>query len=182
MSIEFVFGEASQVFLWAVPEVESWGAAQALHYVQPIFSLPPHLCGNHFQFVSLLALPGLSQEDPFMIDVVATATLFSRGRGQSSVIHRCCLKKLLIKDCSVFFTGILRGWRTFLKFSVCLHGCLACLSPAVWRPDVARVWERRELTWCFTVCRRFLTASAFLWNRLLHIQSAVACFSGVLCS
>lgn len=126
MSMEFVFGEASQVFLWALPEVESWGAAQALHYVQPIFSLPPHLCGNHFQFVSLLALPGLSQEDPFMIDVVATATLFSGGRGQTSVIHRRCLKKLLIKDCSVFFS--LGSWEDERPFSSFLF-----VYMSVWR-------------------------------------------------
>jgi len=86
-------------------------------------SLSLSLCGNHFQFVSLLSVPGLSPEDPaFMIDVVAMAILLSGGRAQPHSFavfktvnchfqsgchgYRVVLRWLIVR---LFFSGMTRG-------------------------------------------------------------------------
>lgn len=43
------------------------------HYVHFLLFFSPYFSKNHFQFVSLLSMPGLSQENPFMMYVVAMA-------------------------------------------------------------------------------------------------------------
>lgn len=100
------------------PKVESWGRTQALHYVHPIslaLSLsPPHLCGNHFQFVSLLSVPGLSPEDPaFMIDVVAMAILLSGGRGRPHSFA-------VFKTSNCHFQSGCYSYRIVLAFADCV--------------------------------------------------------------
>lgn len=165
------------------------------------FSLPPHLCGNHFQFVSLLSLPGLSQEDPFMIDVVAVATPAlqregpDRSHSPSSEPASLSFKKPLLRlqDRSgffcrsrVFFSWILRGWRSFLKFSVCLReffwraprlGVLLCGVQMLPVHVFESVWNSAcLLTWCFTVsivvCRAFLMEEGRCNSLCFPLESA----------
>lgn len=114
MSMEIVFGKASQVFLW---DFQRW-KVEAEHKPSIMFTLffsLSHLCGNHFQFVSLLSVPGLSQEDPFMIGCGCHGdpALWREGRTapQSFAVFKT-------NDCH--FQNCCYGYKIVLAFADCV--------------------------------------------------------------
>lgn len=93
---------------------------------------PPHFPENHFQFVSLLSMPGLSQENPFMIYVVAMAikpTIEEADQTiNSSRNQQCCqtvAKAMWLCWCLSFSLGWRQDW-VFLA-TACIYDWVCCL-------------------------------------------------------